>query len=236
MSAFNDPTTPAYARLTGSFYLGIAVFGAFAIGYVPSQIVTGDAAATLAAINEKRGLFNAGVGADAVVMGFEVMATTMLYQIFRRVNETLAFAATLARFGMVAIMGTMLLFQAGLAGLADGSIPAGDMREPMAELLLHVHHSGVWAWQILFGVHLILLGTLVMRSGLFPRLLGMGMVIGAFGYLADSAYAFAFPGADWLGMVRIGLLVIVTLSEVGFALWLVTKGPRRVSLPAVGLV
>ena len=75
-------------------------------------------------------------------------------------------------------------------------------------------------------MHLMLLGYLVLHSGRFPALLGYGLMIGAMGYLLDSAYAFAFPGADWLGILRAGLLAIVTLSEVGFALWLLIRAPQ----------
>ncbi|WP_298496741.1 DUF4386 domain-containing protein [uncultured Maritimibacter sp.] len=221
---FDDPTTRSYARLTGGFYLAIAVVGAFAIGYVPSQIIVGgDAAATLGNVIARRGLFNAGIGADVLVLLLEVMTTTMLYQMFRRVNETLAFAAVIARFGMVTVMGAMLLLQGGLVSLAaNGGDPA------LASVLLDAHHSGVWIWQAFFTLHLWLLGTLVLRSGLFPRLLGWGLIVGGTGYLADSLYAFAFPDMDALGYLRIGLLVIITLSEVGFALWLVIRGSKSV--------
>lgn len=52
------------------------------------------------------------------------------------------------------------------------------------------------------------------------------MAIGGIGYALDSLYAFALPEVTLLGQVRIGLLAIVTLSEVGFALWLLLRGPR----------
>ena len=227
MKAFNDPTSRAYGRLTGAFYFSIAIFGAFAIGYVPSQIVTGDPATTMETLVARRGLYNAGIGADVLVMLIEVMTMTMLYQIFRRTNETLAFAAMLARFGMVAVMGAMLLFQAGLTGLATGEIAASaDIRNALAGLMLEIHHAGVWVWQAFFWMHLMLLGTLVLKSGLVPRLFGYGLIVGSFGYVFDSLYSFAFPEADWFGTLRIGFLAIVTLSEVGFALWLALRGPK----------
>lgn len=228
MSVFDDPTTRSYARTAGALYLSIAVFGAFAIGYVPSQIVTGDPATTLETLVAKRGLFNAGIGADVAVMLIELVTMTMLFQIFRRVNETLAFAAMLARFAMVAVMGAMLLFQAGLTGLATGDIVAApETRDALAGVMLHIHHAGVWVWQAFFWLHLLILSYLVWRSDMFPKVFGYGLAIGSFGYLADSLYAFAFPNCEWLGTLRIGLLVVVTLSEVGFALWLTIRGPRN---------
>jgi hypothetical protein len=230
MSIFADPQSRGYARTAGAFYLSIAVFGAFAIGYVPSEIVVaGDPAATLANITGRSGLYLAGLGADAVVMLIEIVTLTMLYHMFRPVSATVSFAAAMARLSMVGVMAAMLFFHAGLSVLAEPGALAGfapDQRADIAGLLLDMHHAGVWIWQLFFSLHLILLGWLVRNSGQYPRLLGLGMMIGATGYAADSLYAFAFPDFTALGYARIGLLVIVTFAEVGFALWLLIRGPR----------
>ncbi|MGZ9811868.1 DUF4386 domain-containing protein [Pseudoroseicyclus sp. H15] len=218
---FNRPTSPAFGRLTGALYLSIAVFGAFAIGYVPSQIVQPDIGATLETILARRGLFTLGLGADALVMLIEVITTTMLFVLFRHVSPVLAGAAAIARLMMVGVMATMLFFQAGLLMIAEtGGAPA------TAEVLLHMHRAGVWIWQLFFWLHLMILGQLVARSGLLPRLLGHAMTVGSFGYLLDSLYSFAFPDWALLGQVRVGFLVIVTLAEVSFALWLTIRGTR----------
>jgi hypothetical protein len=87
-----------------------------------------------------------------------------------------------------------------------------------------MHRAGVWIWQVFFTVHLVLLGALIVASNKAPRLIGIGLMLGASGYLLDSVYAFAFPDAALLGALRVALLVIVTLSELSFALWLVIKG------------
>jgi len=230
MSVLADPQSRAYARTTGILYLSIAVFGAFAIGYVPSVIVvSGDPMATLANITDRAGLYLAGIGADAMVMLIEIVTLTMLYLMFRPVSATLSFAAAMARLSMVGVMAAMLFFHAGLGVLAEpGALPGftADQRAGIAGLLLDMHHAGVWIWQLFFSLHLVLLGWLVRASGLYPRLLGLAMMIGATGYAADTLYAFAFPEFAALGTLRIGLLVLVTLAEVGFALWLVIRGPR----------
>ena len=233
MNAFSDPDSRTYARLTGALYLLIAVAGGFSIAFVPSQLqVAGDAAATFDNILARRGLFHLGIAGDVVMMVAEIMVTAMLFHMFERVNRTLSLAAALARFAMVTVMAAMLFFHVAALNLAapDSLLttftPA--QRIDLAGLMLTVHDAGVWIWQIFFTVHLALLGVLVARSGSYPALLGGALAVGGFGYLLDSIYAFAAPDMAWLGHLRVGLLVIVTLAELSFALWLLLRGPRSV--------
>jgi len=232
MHAFSDPNSSGYARMTGAFYLGIAIAGGFSIAYVPSQIVVqGDGAATIANIVGRSGLYQLGIAADLVVMVFEILVMTMLYFMFRSVSPTLSFAAAMARLSMVSVMSAMLFFHAGANLLAQSDLVMAsfspDQRADLAGLLLEMHRAGVWIWQVFFALHLVLLGYLVLRSERFPRLIGIGLMIGAWGYLLDSVYAFAFPDMAALGLLRAGLLAIVTVSEVSFAFWLVIRAPGR---------
>jgi hypothetical protein len=231
MQALSNPESRNYARIAGALYLTIAVSGGFAIAYVPEAInVADDPAATLANISAMRGLFLAGIGGDVVMMLSEVLITVMLFFMFRGVSPTLSGMAALARLSMVAVMSAMLFFSAAVFTLAtDASFLSGftaPERASLAELFTYLDAVGVWIWQLFFALHLVLLGILILKSGAYPRLFGYGMTIGAIGYALDSLYAFALPEVTLLGLARIGLLAIVTLSEVGFALWLLLRGPR----------
>ena len=227
MFVFEDPSSRAYARLTGALYLIIAFAGGFSILYVPGALnVADDPAATFANIARQRGFFHAGLVGDVIMM------SAMLFFMFRPVNAALSLAASYARLMMVA----MLFFHAGSVALADGTVPLGSFsnaqRIELAGLLRHVHDAGVWIWQIFFCLHLILLGTLVACSGLYPRSLGAGLIVGGTGYLVDSIQMFAFPDAGLLVAVKVALLLVVALAEIGFALWLLVRGPRPVCRPA----
>ena len=229
MHVFSDPQSRSYARLTGAFYLSIAVFGFFAILWVPTQIqVPGDAVATTDNIGAKRGLFLAGIGGETAILIAEIMATAMLYFMFKPVNATLSFAAALARLSMVGVMAAMLFFHAGALTLIDtaSEVFTDAQRAALAALLLAMHDAGVWIWQIFFTVHLVILGQLVARSGRFPRLLGHAMTLGAIGYTLDTLSNFVAPGAAALGLITAVFLVIVSLAEIGFALWLLIVGQR----------
>lgn len=231
MRVFDDPSSRAYARVTGLLYLVIAFAGGFAILYVPNTLdVAGDPAATFTNIASQRGLFHAGLIGDVVMMTAEILVCVMLYFIFKPINATLSLAAAFARLMMVAVMAAMLFFHAGALALADGTVPLGSFSElqriELAGLMRHIHDAGVWIWQLFFCLHLLLLGSLVIRSRLFPRLIGAGLMVGGMGYLVDSVQMFALPQAATLEAVKFALLGIVSLSEIGFALWLVIRGPR----------
>ena len=228
---FQDPTSRAYARSTGLLYLLIAVAGGFAILYVPGQLDTGDPVTTFANLADRRGLFHAGLLGDLTMMIAEVFVSVMLFFMFRGVNPTLSLAAAFARLMMVAVMAAMLFFHAAALALADGSVPLDAFSEAqrieLAYLMRHVHDAGVWIWQVFFWLHLAILGTLVLSSDLFPRLIGWGLIAGGTGYLVDSVQMVAFPESGTLIALKTALLALVTLAEVGFALWLVLAGPRR---------
>ena len=230
MSVFDDVTSKSYARVTGALYLLIAVAGIYAIAFAPTQYhVEGDALATLVAVSENRAFFISGIFGDVVMMVAEILVTVLLFYMFRAVQPVLSAAAALARFAMVAVMAAMLIFHSGLYAIATGDALGGlevNARADIGYLLLTMHNAGVWVWQVFFTLHLVLLGALVIKSGMFPHVIGYALAIGGLGYIADSAVAFAMPDAVVLGTIRYALLALVTLAELGFALWLVFVGPR----------
>ena len=232
MYVFDDPNSRAFGRLTGALYLTIAVAGGYAIAFVPSVLkVPGDAAATWSNILENRALFMSGIFGDVVMMVAELFVTAMLYAMFRTTNPTLSLIAALSRLMMVAVMAAMLLFHAGGLHLAQGvpDIPP-DLAAAMAGVFHYMHDAGVWVWQVFFSVHLVVLGALILTSERAPLVLGAGLAVGGMGYLLDSIYAFAFPTWDGLALARTALLTVVTLSELGFALWLLIVGARSTDL------
>ena len=229
MHAFDDPTTRPFARAAGALYLVIAAAGFFSILWVPSQLTApGDPAGTIALIAQRPGLFAAGAGGDVVMMTAEVVLAVMLFAMFRPFGAVLATAAMVARLMMAAVMAAMLLPQAAILALAvpDAPLTALDAAEraDVAWILARMDAAGVWVWQVFFSLHLWLLGALAWRSGAVPKVLAAGLVIGGTGYLVDSLRAFGFPDSTVLSGFGAALLAVVTLAEIGFALWLLIRG------------
>lgn len=217
-----------YAQTAGLLYLIIAICGGFAIAYVPSVIVVaGDAAATAANLLAHRALFGLGVLADVVVMLTEIVLSAMLFVLFKPVSPTLSLAAMVARLMMVAVMAVNVLINVLPLTLLTGPVHAGFAPEHLqafALLLIEAHQYGVFIWDIFFGFHLSLLGYLIFRSGYFPRLLGLAILVGSLGYLLEGLQHVTFLDSAALSTIIVGLLVIASLSELAFALWLLLRG------------
>jgi hypothetical protein len=70
----------------------------------------------------------------------------------------------------------------------------------------------------LFGLHLLLLGYLVIKASTMPKLLGVLLLIAGFGYMFDAVTSVLFPD---FGLT---LVLFTFFGEVLLALWLVIKG------------
>jgi hypothetical protein len=219
---------PKAARTAGALYLAIAICGGFSIGYVPMQIMTDDATTSAANLLAHQGLFRLGVLADCAVILFELAITAILYQMFRQLGPALAMISLIARAGMITVMGINLLFWVMSNSLLIA--PSSGETEQLHALVqfnLVAHATGVFVWQLFFGVHLLALGWLVLRSDFVPRLLGYGLVVGAFGYLLQGVAKLAFIDVAVINYTYIALLVIVSVSEISFGIWLLIRGGRN---------
>jgi hypothetical protein len=222
---------PVAARTAGVLYLFIAVCGGFSIGYVPMQIVVvGDPLASTTNLLANTGLYRLGILADCAVIFFEISITAILYHLFRQLAPKVATLAMLARAGMIGVMGINLMFWVMPYILMHN--PKGvetAQLQAMVQFCFDAHAMGVFVWQLFFAMHLLPLGWLILKSCVVPPLLGWGLSIGAFGYLIQGVVELTFTDIALLDVSIIGLLVVVTISEVSFGLWLLIRGGRSLS-------
>ena len=226
--------TQSYARTAGLLYLIIAAFGGFSIGYVPSVIIeVGDAVTTANNLLSNKAIFNMGIFGDVVVLLTEVVLTVMLYIMFKPVSPTLSLIAAWSRLAMVLVMAINLLLNIMLVLLLSDAAYL-NVFEPAqlqatALIFFEAHDYGVYIWQLFFGPHLLAIGYMILKSNLFPKVLGWMMLVGSFGYTIQALQKIMHFENATLSFAIIGLLTIVTIGELAFALWLLVKG---INLPS----
>ena len=228
MTTRTAETSPlVYARVAGVLILIILVVGPFSLIYVPSTlIVPGDATATADNIRASEWLFRLGIVSQSVVFLTEIVLTVLLYVLLRPVSRTLSLVAAFARLAMAVIQGINLLpyFIALLLLSGAGYLTAfePDQLDALVLLFLNAHRYGDYIWQVFFGLHLFVLGYLIFKSGYFPRILGVLVIVGSLGYLTDSFGNFLYPNYDEIFGWVVGVTAVI--GELPFFLWLLIKG------------
>ena len=105
--------------------------------------------------------------------------------------------------------------------------------QALVQLLLEIQHYGILAAQVFFGLWLAPLGYLAYRSGLFPKALGVILVVATVSYLFDVVVAFLLP--DLAKQIHIFLTIAPAISEIWMVFYLLVVGvrsPRRYGSPA----
>jgi hypothetical protein len=216
-----------YARIVGILYVLIFILGPFAFFMGRTSIVVpGDPSATMDKLMASGPMFRLGLVAETIIVLVEIFVSAILYFLLRPVNRPLSLASSLARFAQ-AVLQAVNLFTAvpALLLLGGAGYLAAFSSDQMNSLLLmstDVNAFMIIIWGLIFGFHLMLLGYLVYKSGFWPKLLGILLLVASLGYLSQSYIHLLAPKYD-----SIFSTVVVILSipgELAFTLWLLIKG------------
>jgi Domain of unknown function (DUF4386) len=220
------------ARIAGVLYLLVGIFGGFAEGYVyPKMYVAGDAAATAGNVVANPGLVRLGVVADLVDQTLFVFLALTLYILLRHVNKGAARAMVVlvALAAGIECLNAVFEFE-GLRVATDSSYVAtfgAAGSNALALLLLDTQHYGLLIAQIFFGLWLVPLGYLAYKSsGMFPKWLGVLLIVGGGCYLVDVLAAFLVPD---VGQIIHSFVVIPSaIAEIAMVVYLLVIGVRTV--------
>lgn len=213
------------AKITAVLIIVMAVIAPFSILYIPSTLVVpGDAATTAHNIVASEGLFRLGLVGDSVVFLIELAVTVFLYRLLKPVNKTLSLVAAFSRLSMAIIQGMNLLNQFIVLLLLSGAtylaVFETNQLQALVLLFLNTHAMVVLIWGLFFGLHLLVSGYLIYKSGYISKIPGVLLIIAGFCYLIQSFGMILFPQNAAL-FTSIGSL---SFLEVALPLWLLIKG------------
>ncbi len=214
------------ARITGVAYLGLAVTGLLGFLLIRNQLfVADDPRGTLSNLIERETLARAGVALELGVVLTQTVAAVWFYRLFRSV-DTFA-AGLIAVFGMVnaaAILGSAAALATALDVAGDSSLAiAGDAATTVQ--LLYVGSGQLWGvGELFFGLWLIPMGWLVVRSRWMPQLLGWLLMAGGLGYVLSAFVQYLAPD---VGLVTELITVPASIGEFWILGYLIIFGVRQ---------
>ena len=219
------------ARIAGLLYLTVVLAGIFSLAYVPSQIdVSGDPATAVRNIVAHELLFRLGIAAGLICYTAFLLLPLALHRLlspfgrqaaalmvaFAVASVPLSFAVTLNKFDVLTLLSGADYLQA---------VSAQELQARVM-LSLQSYRDGLLIAQIFWGLWLLPFGYLVYKSGILPRVLGILLMLGCFGYLIKVVGKVFFPGyaesgiADFVGLPA-------SIGEIGICLWLLVMGARE---------
>lgn len=197
----------------GLALMAVLMMAGYFGGVVP-LVTAGDAERTAADISRSPALFLGGVACIFVVTLLDIVVAAAWYALFKPANRTLSAVAAWIR----------AIF-AGLFMVAAGHLVSALslLGQPERALLAIQRFESMWLIILgLFGIHLLLIGYLAVRSGFMARIFGILLAIAGLGYIADAV------GTVISADLPVAFGSVGFVGEVVIIFWLLIQGRRLV--------
>jgi hypothetical protein len=205
------------ARIAGVSYIAMFLLAIFANFVVREGLVEpGNAQATVGNISESIGLFRLGLVAFLAIFVLDVVIAWALHVVFRDVDRDFSLATAWFRLIYTALLGVALvsMFQV-IQILGSDSLGFLTAEQASAQTMIELA-SFESAWLVgfvAFGIHLAMLGVLIIRSGLVAKILGYILIAAGVAYVIDTLAQGMF--ADYEAVAGVFLVVVALPSMIG---------------------
>lgn len=188
-----------------------------------------DAAATAADLLAHEAAFRAGLAAFLAIFLLDIVVAWALWVLLRPVHADLALLAAWFRLGYTVVLGSALVLLWVALELADAT-PAAEA----GALLALESFDFLWvAGLAAFGLHLVLVGRLLLTADRAPRVLGWLLVAAGTAYAGDTVAHIVVP--DYEQHATIFLAIVAGPAIVGelmLTIWLLLVAAGRRPAPA----
>jgi hypothetical protein len=188
----------------------------------PKLVIPGNITATVANIGAHHGQFLGMLFCYLINFIEDIVIAWGLYVLLAPVNRAVSLLAALFQlvYAGIALAGLfnvamayrMVTTPEYLASFGSGPFDA------QINLLLHTFRSDYSFSLIIFGIHLVLVGFLIVRSGYVPWWLGVILIVNGLGWVVDSLQPYLYPDAT------LGFVFYTFFGELVFMLWLLIRG------------
>ena len=191
---------------------------------LPKIFVVNSAAQTSQNILANQGLFVAAIFAMLLNFIGDVLAAWGLYVLLRPVNSSISmlaawFRVVYATIGIAALLNLVTAY--GLLTRPDYLMVFGrGQLDAQVQLAVDSFNFQFAFGLTVFGVYVVILGLLVIKSGYIPTWLGVVLVIDGAGWIVMEAGPYLLP------QVNLGFLIVTSFGELLLLAWLIGWGTR----------
>ncbi|WP_117884263.1 DUF4386 domain-containing protein [Aureibaculum luteum] len=221
------------ARIAGILYLLLVISGFTYLVYIPSELIDlKNATKTIENIRSSEHLFRLGIVTAICSSLIFMLLPLALYNLLKNVNKVSAKFMVLFVIISVPISFVNILNKFSVLTLINKS----EYRQKIGQtefqtqvmLYLENYNNGIQISQIFWGLWLLPFGYLVYKSGFLPKILGVLLVAGCFGYLITFLGGFLY--SDFNKTIISDILGFpAPIGEIGICLWLLIMGTNKLN-------
>jgi hypothetical protein len=218
------------ARIAGLLYLGVVLTGIFSLMYVPSKLIVYDnASLTFQNITDSELLFRFGIVGGLLCYIFFLFLPIVLYNLLKQVNENMAKMMVLLAIISVPMFFINVQNEFAVLSLIKNTnyLKFFSAEQIQLQVLFHLNHYnyGMRLVHLFSGLWLFPFGYLVFKSGFLPKILGLLLMLGCFGYLTNFFGRTLISNYSELGISSF-MSLPASLGEIGTCLWLLIIGAK----------
>ena len=220
-----------WARLAGLCYLVIVISGIFSLMYVPDLLIDWqNPELTFQNINNNLPLFRLGIFLSMVCYLAYVALAMILYQVFSAADKNYATCMVILVLVSIPISFLNLTNKLDIITLLTDPIVTSlydnDQKMKLVFASLNAYENGITVASLFWGLWLFPFGWLVFHSGFLPKILGVLLMLGCFGYCINIFGNLLI--ADYQKWGINGFVSIpASLGEIGTCLWLLIMGDKK---------
>lgn len=126
-----------------------------------------------------------------------------------------------------------MLHQFSILTLLSSEVVGIGQSELQSSVMLHLayYNDDIELLQIFWGLWLFPFGYLVYKSGILPKVFGVLLMAGCFGYLMGFVGHFMFATSFDDSLLKTLIGIPASVGEIGICLWLLIAGVRDKALP-----
>ncbi|MBN1407291.1 MAG: DUF4386 domain-containing protein [Calditrichaceae bacterium] len=220
------------AKIAGFGYLIIFITGFFSNFFVLENLyIPGDGFATATNIVHSDILYRIGIFSFILMVLFDVLLAWALYMILIPVNKNLSLLSGWLRLVNATIFGIALYNLIIVLKLLSKNayLKTFGTEQLHAQVLLFFETFNI-TWLIgliFFGLHLLVMGYLIYKSGYISKIIGILLLVAGIGYLIDSFANFLLP--DYANYKDIFLIIVIVpgiIGELSLTFWLLFKSKK----------
>ncbi len=223
----SQDTIKAAARRTGALYFLFLIVGLVDMFGFSRFFVPGDATATASNIIAAEPIYRIGILTDFVTLLIFIFLVVSLYNLLQGVDKWHALLMVLLVSVGVTIGLANLLNKIAPLILLSGADYLTVFTKPQLDALalgfLSLNSNGDTVAAVFWGLWLFPFSILVIKSGFFPRVLGILLMVAGFAYVTSSVTSIVVPAYEHIVSQ---VTTPLGLGEFPIIFWLLIKGAR----------